>query len=348
MASITKTATGYRARYRTPTGASRSKTFGKKVDAERWVTSTEHSKLSGAYIDPQFARVRLGPYAEGWLATNVDISERTRINVEGRLRNYVLPAFGERALGAIEPAEVRRFVADLVAAGLAPSTVRATYNALAAVLRQAEADRLIVRSPCVEVQMPRDRANSEERFLEPANIAALANAVTDRYRVAVLTAAYTGLRAGELWALKTDRLDLLRGTVEVTESLSEVRGQLVTKAPKNGKRRTVALPGFLCEQIGEQIGRYPSPAGYVFTAGEGGTVRHRNFVRRHFAPAAVAAELAPLPLARSATHLCRHPDRPGAQPPRGERAARALLNPSHLRPLRAPLSGGSGTGGRVA
>jgi integrase len=50
-----------------------------------------------------------------------------------------------------------------------------------------------------------------------------------------------------------------------------------------GKRRTITVPRFLAEIIGEHIGRYS--AGFLFTAAQGGPVRHRNFMRRHFRPA---------------------------------------------------------------
>src|SRR5712671_880110 len=43
--------------------------------------------------------------------------------------------------------------------------------------------------------------------------------------------------------------------------------------------------------LGQHVGRYPSSSGHVFTAAEGGPIRERNFYRRHFQPASVAADL---------------------------------------------------------
>ena len=43
--------------------------------------------------------------------------------------------------------------------------------------------------------------------------------------------------------------------------------------------------------LGEHIGRYPSPDGWVFTAGEGGPVHHHNFRNRHYDRATRAARL---------------------------------------------------------
>ncbi len=81
MASITKVGTGWRARYRTPDGASRSRTFERRVDAEQFLTTVEASKLGGAYIDQAAGRVTL---AEWWARyqtmTNKRVTTTSRDN----------------------------------------------------------------------------------------------------------------------------------------------------------------------------------------------------------------------------------------------------------------------------
>ena len=76
---------------------------------------------------------------------------RTMVNVRGRLENHVLPRFGPRRLASIQPSEVREWVADLSRAGLAPETVKAIYLTLGQIMKTAQIDRLIGRSPCVGV-----------------------------------------------------------------------------------------------------------------------------------------------------------------------------------------------------
>jgi len=149
----------------------------------------------------------------------------------------------------------------------------------------------VVRSPLlgVEEALPAETSQEEMHFLSPEQIATLADAHDERFQVPIFTVSFTGLRAGELWGLKLPRVNLLKRRLEVVESLSEVRGGLVTGPTKTRTRRTVTLPGFLADMIGEHIGRFPSPDGYVFTAPEGGPVRHHNFMARAFYPAARAA-----------------------------------------------------------
>jgi integrase len=113
----------------------------------------------------------------------------------------------------------------------------------------------------------------------------LPDAIHPRFRGAIFTAAQTGLRAGELWALKVLHTNVLKRTIHVVESVSETRRGLVTKPPKSGKPRTVTLPRAIAEMMAQQIHDYPSADGFVFTAPKGGQVRHRNFLDDHFFPA---------------------------------------------------------------
>jgi hypothetical protein len=59
----------WRARYRDPSGRERSKSFARKVDAERFLVSVEDAKLRGAYVDPAAGRVPFAEWAERWFNT---------------------------------------------------------------------------------------------------------------------------------------------------------------------------------------------------------------------------------------------------------------------------------------
>jgi integrase len=280
----------YQACYRDASGSTRTAgTFRRKGDAQDTGDEQERKIRRGEWTDPELRRTLVVDYAEQWAATKGNVRARTRINVEGRLRNHILPALGDKPLAGVRPSDVRAFVATLSARGLAPSTVRATYRTLGQLFRTAEIDGLVTRSPCLGVELPAETSHEEMRFLWPEQVAVLADSIDDRYRVAILTAAYTGLRAGELWALKLPRVNLLKRRLDVVEALSEVRGELVTGPTKTRNRRTVSLPSFLADAVGEHVGRYPSREGYLFIAAEGGPVRHHNFMSRHFYPAARAA-----------------------------------------------------------
>jgi integrase len=78
-------------------------------------------------------------------------------------------------------------------------------------------------------------------FLDHDQVAMLAEAC-GRYGLLVRFLAYTGLRWGEVSALRVSRLDLLRRRVTVLAAFAEVGGELVEGAPKNHQRRSVPIP----------------------------------------------------------------------------------------------------------
>lgn len=111
------------------------------------------------------------------------------------------------------------------------------------------------------------------------------------YAALIRFAAYSGLRAGEIAGLRVRRLDLLKGKVEVAETLTDVDGTLVSSGTtKTSKVRTVPIPRFIAEQLAPLLAG-KSPDDYVFTSPEGGPLRHSNFYRRHYLPAVDRAGL---------------------------------------------------------
>lgn len=127
----------------------------------------------------------------------------------------------------------------------------------------------------------------EMLFLDVRQVEQLADAIGPHDRVLVDFLAYTGLRFGEAVALKTKRLDLLRGRCEVVESASEVGSALVWGPTETDERRAVRLPQFLVELLGEHLASRPhGPEDLVFTAPLGGPLRERKFLHGQPKPAA--------------------------------------------------------------
>lgn len=149
---------------------------------------------------------------------------------------------------------------------------------------------IIVRSPCRKINLP-EHSKTEMRFLTAEEVSDLASVIDEQYRALVMTAAYAGCRFGELAGLKTHRLDLLRRTLTVTESLSEVRGQVRLAPPKTAAaRRQLALPKFLTEELNHHLAIWPPTAeGFVFSSPQGGPLLRRNFRRRTWLPAVRAS-----------------------------------------------------------
>src|SRR5918995_1478459 len=126
MASIKKRDGRWRARYRDPAGKEHARHFARKVDAEKWLTGVEHSKLTGGYVDPRAGRVTFADYAHQWQAAQV-WRRSSAAAAETSLRQHALPRFGKRPLASIRPSEVQTWVREL-SDTLAPATVRLAYR----------------------------------------------------------------------------------------------------------------------------------------------------------------------------------------------------------------------------
>jgi integrase len=281
----------YRARYRDPSGRERKRSFARMTDARRFLVGVEDSKLRGAYVPPEAGRVGFAEWAERWFRTTLDLKPGTRRTYRQLLDNQVLPHFGTATLAGVDRLAVREWVAALVEGGLSPSRIRNAHQVLAQVFTAAVEGGRLARNPATGVRLPK-RVDREMLFLDAAQIETLADTIAPAYRALVYFLAYTGLRFGEVVALKVKRLDLLRGTCEVVESATEVGSALVWGPTKTDERRTVRLPRFLCDELAAHLtGRPRDPDALVFTAPMGGPLRERKFLHGQLKPAARRAGL---------------------------------------------------------
>jgi integrase len=295
MASIQKRVRNgrvtYRVRYRDPAGRQRSRVFARKADAQRFLSETENAKLKGTWTDPALGRVRLEDWLEEWWATTTNLRPSTAARDADYIRLYIGSRFASTPLAAISQRDVRAWVAELSARGLAPATVQKAYQLLGKVLGAAVDAGMLAQSPCRRVPLPKVE-REEMRFLTPAEVATLADAIAPRYRALVLVGAYGGLRIGELAGLRRRRVDLLRGTVEVAEILTEVRGELFVGPPKTrAGRRRVGLPQAVVRELARHLGAPGGLDDLVFTAPQGGPLRVNGFRGRVWRPATRAADL---------------------------------------------------------
>src|SRR5664280_1878635 len=98
------------------------------------------------------------------------------------------------------------------------------------------------------------------------------------HRLVVLFLAYTGVRFGEMAALRVGRLDLMRQRATIAESVTLVRGVQTWGTPKGHERREVPIPRFLVDDLAAHVaGR--EPGALVFTAVKGGALRAQGFQR---------------------------------------------------------------------
>lgn len=289
MASIKRRPGGrWRARYRDERGREYARHFDRKVDAQRWLDEVTTAVTSGTYVDPNRSRVTVGDWAQQFLATKVDLKPSMHERYAGILRVNVLPQWGHVALADVTHSGVATWVADLSGTGLAPATVRQAHRVFSLALSAAVRDGRLARNPADHVPLPRI-PHTEKVFLTVDQVEDLADAAGD-YRTAMLFLAYTGVRFGELAALRVGRLDLDRRRAEIVEAVTEVRGQAVFSSPKTHQTRNVPVPRFLVDDLTTAVAGKPKDD-FVFNAPRGGVLRLQNFRHTVFDPAVHTAGL---------------------------------------------------------
>jgi integrase len=271
----------YRVRYRTPDRRQTSKRgFRTKRDAEQYLAGVEVSKVRGEWRDPSRARITLQDLAREWLAAQVQLKATTLSGYTYSLEAHVLPRWGTWRLSDITHGAVQTWVNEL-AATKAPSTARQIHLVLAGMLKYAVRDGRLAVNPCDEIQLPRLR-KGERGYLTHEQVARLA-AACDKHGDVIRFLAYTGLRWGEMAALRVARLDMLRRRVSVVESVSEVGGRLVWGTPKTQGSRSVPFPRLLEDDLARRCA--DKQAEDLVFGSAGVAIRNNNFRRRVFAPA---------------------------------------------------------------
>jgi integrase len=272
----------YQARYVDASGRRHEapSTFATKADACRWLADVEAAIVRGTWVDPDAGRVLLAEYTQGWIDSRPGLRPRTRELYQSLLDLHLEPALGDVALDRLTPALVRRWYSSTIAAGdVGRVTLAKCYRLLRAVSNTAVADGLLARNPCVIKGAGTERS-PERPVATLGQVWELAEAVEARFRALVLTAAFAGLRFGELAALTRERVDLDAGTIAVTETLVEVPGALLLGPPKSDAgRRAVAIPASLVPELERHLATYVGPEGdaIVFTGAKGAPLRRSNW-----------------------------------------------------------------------
>jgi integrase len=281
----------WRARYRDPDGQERSRTFARRVDAERWLATVEVDKARGSYVDPSAGQRTVAEYVADWLACQVH-RPTTEALVESHLRNHVLPSFGNRPIGAVRPTEVQAWVKDRSSV-LAPATVEVAYRYLAAIFRSAVDDRVIAMSPCRGIRLPRTQSRRVVP-LETEQVLALAEVMPERYRALVVLAAGTGLRQGEAFGLRLPYVDMLRRFVRVEQQLVLLPGKPPFLAPPKtpASLRAIPLPAVVLEVLARHLAAFPvGQDQLLFTNDRDGPISRTRFSEAVWQPAIARAGL---------------------------------------------------------
>ncbi|GAA4939222.1 tyrosine-type recombinase/integrase [Actinoplanes utahensis] len=219
-------------------------TFKTKTDANRWLTLVEADLSRGTWLDHRAAAEPLGNYMRAVLRDSPKIGVRWRETCERNMRLHLAPLV-DMPLRAVTATQVREWHAAALRGKGGRTSISQSYRFLRMVMNVAVRENVIAKNPC---QIPGAGVvqASERPVASPAQVVELVEAITPRYRTAVLIAAWCGLRRGEIAGLRVTDVDLTEHTITVRKNRVEPlhnRGKAHDKDPKTeAGKRTIAVP----------------------------------------------------------------------------------------------------------
>lgn len=318
MSARTGKVTGWRARYVGPDMLRHQMTFGDKMAAEAWLNS-ERILIDRDEWRPPKVREReaqlevqrsltFGEWARRSI-TNKKLRPSTLYRYEYNLRVRLLPELGEIPLAELTRLDVTNWYTRLAARLAAEAKARgrgdgrgalySAYQVLSAVLNDAVEHELLDASPAKVKRALQYDAVHEPVVLTSDQMWALYDLMPDYLAALVPLAVTTGLRNGELRALKRRHLDLsdpMRAVVKVRGTAANYKqaGRYnEIGAPKTKKsKRDVAIPSFVVPILRAHLEKHSEsgPDGTVFRARRGG-VLHASVVEQNWQKIRTRVEL---------------------------------------------------------
>jgi len=293
------------ARYtvQTPKGPKRKAIYGKtRQEVAQKLTKAISERDGGLVFDDE--NMTLGEYLDSWLNGSVrgSVRQSTFDRYEIAVRVHIKPALGRLKLKILTPAHLAGFYQDRLSAGFAPASVNKLHVTLHKALDQAVRWRMIPRNVAAVVKAPRPNPK-EMRTLSAEETRKLLEAARgDRFEALYVLAVTTGMRQGELLALKWQDVDLENATVSVRRTLTKNGTRLLFGVPKTKKsRRTIRLTEaavrVLREHLDRQLARIErlgdlyKDQGLVFASEVGTPMNPTNLRRRSLASLLKRAKL---------------------------------------------------------
>lgn len=277
---------------------------GRKADGKarfRSIYGPSYSAVKRRLVELKAGRGQAGAavllYGDGslsdWMDYWLEVLEKPYIKpttyqlYRRTIETHLRPLLGECALRRLDSAQVQRAV-DRMKERLAASTLHGVFRQLKSILGQAEKLRLLDRSPCAQVRLPRAR-QPRPRVLTTGEQARLERAALETGGLEYLVCLYAGVRLGELCALRYQDVGAARGVLCVAHSVKRVpapmgarASRLIVGEPKTeSSAREIPLPAFLVRLLKERMRRTRAGAGdFIFAGRQGGAGEPRTVQAR--------------------------------------------------------------------
>ena len=234
-----------------------------------------------------------------WSYKRNSVKQKTFDQYETILRTHIIPDIGDIRLADLKTMHIQRIINKMYDSGLSHRTIEVMKIVMHAALKQAQRNKLVGENVCENVVLPRKQPK-RIRVLNEDEQTKLIAALKDNYiGRGLLFALYTGMRRGEVLALKWSDYDKNEKTISITKALSRVRTynkdgnktMLTVTTPKTDTSiRTVPLIDKAVELLAEHkrkqerymelVGDYYTDNDLIFSSSRGDYLDPGNFNRK--------------------------------------------------------------------
>ncbi len=241
-------------------------------------------------IRPATGRTTVAAWLEEWLTSSVEPRNRPRTVASYRetVSRYLDPSIGRIGLTRLEPADVATMLRRPSTRGLSPTTVRYAHAVLRIALGRAVRSGRVVRNVASLVEPPARRTAERRPLTADQARSFLAAVADDRMAGLYVLAITTGMRQGELLALRWQDIDLDAGRLTVrhtlrlgTRELAEPKTERARRTLRLGSDTVVALRERRRRQLEERLaaGRKWVDGDFVFATSTGTPLDSRNVTK---------------------------------------------------------------------
>jgi integrase len=290
-----------------------------KIAAQALLTKRLVEVARGDFVSDR-QRLVFSELCNRYLDSKVNIRPTTMRSYKQLIDAYLLPYFEKQRIHTITAADVERYRAELSAGLPAPiadalmhrtlasranlsrarakqkaartkvgaRTINKSLTVLTMIFNYAARHRWVDFNPAEHIEKLRDnraisRRLADQNILTPNEVKRLIDAATDRWRLIIQTAVFTGMRQGELLGLQWGDIDWNSHQIHVRRAWRE--GSFTEPKTANSIRK-VDLPEFMIAELKQWKLRCPiSEHDLVFPNGSGNPESHANLMQRGFDPA---------------------------------------------------------------
>ncbi|MGE0028399.1 MAG: tyrosine-type recombinase/integrase [Thermoleophilia bacterium] len=274
-----------------PSGRRRKRSAATLAEARLLKSSLATDVARGEFRES--SRARFEEYALEWVRTyegrtSRGIRPETIAEYDRDLQLHVVPVLGRRRLSEIEQRDLKALARHLADKGLAPATVRIVMAPVRALFATAVEEGLLRVNPAAGLRLgtgAKADPTATRRALDEDQLARVIEETPERWRLVVRFLAQTGLRVGELIALRWDDVDL--GTRRVSVRRRSRLGRIDTPKSSYGVRQ---VP--ISTRLAQDLWRHRADADdadLVFVGPEGRPLRPEFVLRSIVKPAAARA-----------------------------------------------------------